>query len=286
MKLRNFVYIWLLIVAAMSYDYLILNKVIKGQALLPTFLCKVLRECAPLSPIPGRPLSFWLGWIGFCVMALTNLYVLRKRMHSLQRYGNLQNWLNWHIFFGLLGPTFIVFHANFKVGGLVSIAFWSMVVSFASGVVGRYIYMQLLQGKGSLKQKIEMLEKAFDQYQQGSGNRIQPQAMLAAKAYAFAMAGGIPGPELKNTGIVGFLMRSTLGGMRMAFSLPPTPWVESRAFKVKLKEWAILRRRLISMHYYQILFGYWRTFHTPFAVWMYIVAVIHIVSSLIFMVPN
>ncbi len=70
----------------------------------------------------------------------------------------------------------------------------------------------------------------------------------------------------------------------MSFALPPTPWPESRAFRLKLKEWATLRRRLNSMHYYQILFGYWRSFHTPFAIWMYIVAIIHIASSLVFKV--
>jgi hypothetical protein len=70
----------------------------------------------------------------------------------------------------------------------------------------------------------------------------------------------------------------------MLTTLPPTPWQEGRPFRVKLREWALLRRRLLSMHFYQILFGYWRTFHSPFAVWMYIVAVIHIISSLIFKV--
>lgn len=284
MSLRFFVFIWFLITLIMSYEYMVLHKVIRGPEFTQMVLCQKFQLCNYSSPAPGKPLSYALGWLGFAVMSLTNLYVLRKRMLSLQKFGHLQTWLNWHIFFGMLGPTFILFHCDFKVRGLVSISFWSMVVSFSSGVIGRYFYMQLLQGKGLLRKQIEHLEKGFDQYMKVSGQRIPPQAMLAAKAQAFAMVGGGPGGTLRGSSLVGFLYYSTLGSIRSSFQLPPTPWPEGRLFKEKLKEWAVLRKRLISMHYFQILFGYWRTFHTPFAIWMYIVAVIHIVSSLIFKV--
>jgi hypothetical protein len=284
MKLRPLVYLWLLITAFMFYEYAVLHKLYSGPSYISIGSCKFLGHCKPLSPAAGKPLSYALGWIGFCVMALTNLYILRKRLHRMQSWGSLQGWLNWHIFFGMVGPTFVLFHSNFKVGGLVSISFWSMVVSFLSGIVGRYFYMQLLQAKPVLKKKIDALEKNFDQYQQGSGNRIPAQSMMLAKARAFAMAGGVQGPELQRLGLMGFLVRSISGEVRMMTSLPSTPWQENRLFKVKLREWALLRRRLLSMHFYQILFGYWRTFHSPFAIWMYIVAIIHIISSLIFKV--
>ncbi len=284
MKLRHLVYFWLLITAFMFYEYAILHKFVKGPSYLSLGACKILDHCKFLSPQPGKPLSYALGWIGFCVMALGNLYIIRKRVLSLQSWGSLQGWLDWHIFFSMLGPTFILFHSDFKVGGLVSISFWSMVMSFSSGIVGRYFYMQLLQAKPVLKGQIDRLEKAFDQYAQLSGNRIPMQAMMMAKANAFAMAGGVQGPELQRLGLVGFLFKSISGELRMATSLPPTPWQESKPFRIKLREWALLRRRLLSMHFYQILFGYWRSFHSPFAVWMYVVAIIHIISSLIFKV--
>jgi len=268
----------------MFYEYAILHKFVKGPSYISLGACKFLDHCKFLSPQPGKPLSYALGWIGFCVMALGNLYIIRKRVHSLQSWGSLQGWLNWHIFFSMLGPTFILFHSNFKVSGLVSISFWSMVMSFSSGIVGRYFYMQLLQAKPVLKLRIDHLEKAFDQYVQLSGNRIPMQALMMAKANAFVMAGGVQGPELQRLGLLGFLFKSMSGELRMATSLPPTPWRESKQFRIKLREWAILRRRLLSMHFYQILFGYWRTFHSPFAIWMYVVAIIHIVSSLIFKV--
>ncbi|MCX6127535.1 MAG: hypothetical protein NTX25_00555 [Proteobacteria bacterium] len=284
MKLRYLVYLWSLVTIFMLYEYLILHKVLSGQSVISLVSCRYLHYCKPLTPLPGRPLSYALGWLGFGVMALTNAYILRKRLVFIQSWGKLQSWLDWHIFFGMLGPTFILFHCDFKVRGLVSISFWSMVISFLSGIVGRYFYMQLLQAKPMLKSQIDTLEKGFDKYIQHSGNRISQDAMLMAKAHAFAMAGGVQGNQLKELGMAGFIVKSLLGEIRMATSLPPTPWRESRPFRIQLKQWAILRRRLLSMHFYQILFGYWRTFHSPFAIWMYVVAVIHIASSLIFRV--
>lgn len=285
MKLRQLVFVWLIVLGWMSYEYLVLHRVLPTPSVMQLIACDGLKLCKRINPAPGRTLSYTLGWLGFCIMALTNLYVLRKRMLKLQKVGNLQVWLDWHIFCGMLGPTFILFHSDFKVGGLVSISFWSMVVSFLSGIIGRYFYMQLLQGKIQLKKTIESYEGVFDRYVKSSGRRITEQHMLAAKAHAFAMAGGVQGDQLKQMGVLSFLYHSLVGELRMSVALPPVPWRESRQFRKQLANWAVMRRRLVSLHYYHLLFGYWRAFHTPFAIWMYVVAVIHIVSSLIFRVP-
>lgn len=286
MKLRHFTILWLLILTFMSYEYMVLNKVLRTPSVFTLLLCGTSEVCKAASPLPGRKISYALGWLGFSIMSLTNLYIIRKKAASLQKLGNLQNWLNWHIFFGLLGPTLILFHCNFRVGGLVSISFWSMVVSFLSGVVGRYFYIQLLHNKIVLKNEIDALETRFEAFEKLTKGRLHPKAIAYAKSDAFAMAGGMSGDLLKTTGVWTFLAHSTIGSIRMAFSLPRFPMKGggSVILRKQLRTWALYRRRLISMHYYQILFGYWRTFHTPFAIWMYVVAIIHIISSLIFKV--
>jgi len=98
--------------------------------------------------------------------------------------------------------------------------------------------------------------------------------------------GGAGTKQLQQTTLSLFLYRSIRGDINLMFSLPPTPWPGNRSIRKRLREWARLRRRLIFINYYKVMFGYWRTFHTPFAVFMYIVAVIHIISSLIFKVHS
>ena len=48
-----------------------------------------------------------------------------------------------HIFLCTLGPILVLFHTSYKFGGLVVISFWSMVAVFLSGIIGRFIYIQI-----------------------------------------------------------------------------------------------------------------------------------------------
>ena len=54
------------------------------------------------------------------------------------RLGSIRAWLEVHIFCGLVGPVLVTFHTSFKFNGLISVAYWSMVVVAVSGVIGRY----------------------------------------------------------------------------------------------------------------------------------------------------
>jgi hypothetical protein len=100
---------------------------------------------------------------------------------------------------------------------------------------------------------------------------------------AFYLAGGLNSSQLSSISVFGFVSRSLFYEAKMLFVLPPLHFSGPRVLRYKLKKWALLRRRLIAMHYYKIIFGYWHAFHFPFAMFMYIVAVIHIISSLIFL---
>lgn len=37
----------------------------------------------------------------------------------------------------------ILFHTAFKFGGIVSVSFWSMIAVVVSGIIGRFIYIQI-----------------------------------------------------------------------------------------------------------------------------------------------
>ena len=85
-------------------------------------------------------------------------YSTRKRWGRLRAWGKLRHWLSFHIWLCTLGPFLILLHTSFKVGGLVSIAFWAMVLVVASGLVGRYVYVRIpktLNGRFRSMQEIE-----------------------------------------------------------------------------------------------------------------------------------
>ena len=77
-------------------------------------------------------------------------YMARKRFRSLSRIGVLKYWLEFHIFLCTLGPILVLYHTTFKFGGIVAISFWSMVAVVISGIIGRFIYLQIprtIQGR-------------------------------------------------------------------------------------------------------------------------------------------
>ena len=61
----------------------------------------------------------------------------------MQRWGDIRYWLNYHIWMGVTGPLLIIFHTSFKIGGVIAVAFWSMVAVAVSGALGRYLYIQI-----------------------------------------------------------------------------------------------------------------------------------------------
>ena len=80
-------------------------------------------------------------------MLLLILYPLRKRFRILHGLGRVASWFRIHMVLGILGPTMIILHSNFKIGSLNSrLALFTMLVVVASGIVGRYLYSQVHKG--------------------------------------------------------------------------------------------------------------------------------------------
>ena len=65
---------------------------------------------------PSGDVGQGLGFIGALLMILcVVLYILRKKIEKLECLGPLSLWLEIHIFLGILGPIFIIFHSALKV---------------------------------------------------------------------------------------------------------------------------------------------------------------------------
>ncbi len=277
LKLKHYVMVWLGLTAWLSFEYLSLHKVIAKQGFF---------ALAKANPEPGRPMSFALGWLGFSIICLTNLYILRKRLPALRDKGSIKRWMDFHIFCGLVGPTLIVFHCNFRVNGLVSISFWSMMISFASGVVGRYFYTQLLMQRGELKARLAQLNEGFVMLAQMTKPTLTPEILRKAKDDALIYAGGTAAVASGQAALFTVFFHSVLGDVKLMIGRPPVPRGAPRAIGRPLKDYARAKRRLMTGSYYRRFMGYWHTFHLPFAIFMYVVSVIHIASALIFRVNH
>jgi hypothetical protein len=93
---------------------------------------------------PSGALGHGYGIFGTLFIIIgVSIYMARKRYRFLSRLGLLKHWLEFHIFLCTLGPILVLFHTANKFGGLVAVSFWSMVAVFLSGIIGRFIYLQI-----------------------------------------------------------------------------------------------------------------------------------------------
>jgi len=281
--LAIYVALWLVIVMILSRDFFILNGYSSGHLFLHKLQQRhwLLSTGEKMTPYPGGPLSYRLGWWGFGIMCLTNLYVLRKRIAGMRNSGSISAWLDFHIFCGLLGPTLVVFHSNFHVSGLVAISFWSMIVAFFSGVIGRYFYTQLLEQRLHLQTAVAFYEDGFDRLLKNAGSRLPVNDLRRLKDEAFRLAGGSAAMVEGRATVFEVLIASILGDLRLLFAPPPAP-AGIPKLRRPLKNYAQVRRRLAAAGYFRRLMGYWHAFHVPFSILMYGVSVFHIVAALIF----
>ena len=90
-------------------------------------------------------------------MLLLLLYSPRKRFRFAAGWGSLNAWLSAHIIPGFAGPVLVLFHTVFKFSGIAAIAFWSMTLVVASGVVGKFIFALIPRSLSGMElNRIEM----------------------------------------------------------------------------------------------------------------------------------
>jgi len=110
-------------------------------------------------PPAGELFGHVMGIVGFLFMLMTEtLYSLRKRSRTV-KWGKLSNWLQFHIFTGLVGPYMVLLHSSWKFNGIAGITTLFTIIIVVSGFIGRYIFTRIprtldgLEIEGGLSQE-------------------------------------------------------------------------------------------------------------------------------------
>ena len=227
---------------------------------------------------PGGSLGLRFGVAGLVLMTVMHAYSIRKRLAPLRRLGRLRAWLDLHILCGVIGPLFIVLHSSFKVGGLIAISFWSMVAVAVSGIFGRYLYLQIPRTRAgeeiTLADAQRRLAELHGRLRQEAGADDAFLARLDAAAGAPTGAGLLT--------VLGSILAWDLDPRRrtrvraLARSLPDVPPHLAREVGDAVAEAAVLRRRVQLWDVLHRLFHHWHVVHTPFAIVMYLFALVHV----------
>ena len=234
----------------------------------------------------GRPVSYFLGIAGFGLILVTNFYIVRKRFSIFNKWGKLFNWLNFHIFCGMMGPILILFHTDMKFGGVVALSFWSMAIVAISGVLGRYFYMQVLSQKSELVKYLEKIEsRMMGLIKKSYAEEDVDKAMAKQKAYIRKFTGiHSTGMDLSLFKIVLIFLKSFIVDIKLLFTHPQSLSKVSKKMEIYLYHYVKTEKSITFYGPFQKLLSHWHSFHIPFAIIMYVVAAIHIAVATFFSV--
>jgi len=177
-------------------------------------------------------------------------YMARKHLRIFWGWGLLKHWLEFHIFLCTLGTLLVVFHTTFKFGGIVSVGFWSLIIVWLSGLIGRFIYIQIpqtLEGQmlslQDINEKIENLEADLKEVYDLDFSEIRALSSLKLRRY-------LKMRNLKN--------------------------IDFKLIRQHSKEEKKLLKRMKRLEQMKLIFKKWHYAHLPFALIMLLIMVIHV----------
>ena len=212
--------------------------------------------------------------------------MIRKRYRRFFNIGYLKHWLEFHIFLCSVGPVLVLYHTAFKFGGIVSISFWSMVLVVLSGVVGRFIYLQIprsIQGQelsinelNSMKEELALrIRNVLSEDSSTLSEFEKISSTDRYKKFGLTTALGFYIQDYFKTKhlLRLFKKRMTLLGLNKS---------EKDELVNAAKSEILMARRIAFLRTSQKLFHWWHLFHLPFAISMFVIMVVHVIVTIVF----
>jgi hypothetical protein len=230
---------------------------------------------------PAGDFGHGVGIVGSAMMLFMLLYSLRKRTRFFGNAGKLNHWLDIHIYFGIIGPLLVVLHSSFKVQGLIAVSFWSMVAVALSGVLGRYLYLQIprnVDGESlsmseiqtasdQLVNELKNTHKITDDIIEYTDNRLR--LSMSHESGLIRSIISIFFDDIKRP----FKIRKLKRDVTKRYKLPGD--VFAKLIDISRRK-SLLERKVLLLNQLQQLFHYWHIFHKPFAIIMYLIMMVHI----------
>jgi hypothetical protein len=178
----------------------------------------------------------------------------------------------------------VLFHTSFKFGGIVAISFWSMVAVFLSGIIGRFIYIQIprtIEGRELSLSEVRGMKGDIGETLRNSIQLDDISQIIIADSVKVR-------PELYHSNFIVRTFRKynddkkSLKNVKAV--LEKNNLSKSQRFEVLnlVGNEISLNRRIERLQLMQNLFKYWHVAHLPFALVMLVIMVIHVAVTIVF----
>jgi hypothetical protein len=236
---------------------------------------------------PSGLIGHGVGILGSLMMIVgVAVYMIRKRIRIFLKIGYLKNWLEFHIFLCSVGPVLVLYHTAFKFGGIVAVSFWSMVAVVLSGVVGRFLYVQIphtIQGQEiSLKELNEMNENLTSHLK----DDLKLNEKLISKLNEFSKSDKYKRIKFSTSFLFlikdYFSIRTLLRELKIELKKLGLNRNQYSEIIKTSKSKLVISKRIGMLRTMQKFFKYWHIVHLPFAITMFVIMFIHVGVTIAF----
>jgi hypothetical protein len=229
----------------------------------------------PNLPAPSDKVGHGIGVLGFIlILATESLYSIRKRTKHV-RWGQMQTWLQIHIFTGIVGPFMILLHSAFEFHGLAGIVALLMGILVIDGFIGRQIYTAVPRTPEGIVAAVETLEQTRLDVEEDLQNMLPEETPAIFQDME---------PIIEGAGIVFgriFLRRRANAAWRKRLR------EADAATREQMSQVDGLRKRrnnlVIQIHSIEVatrLLSMWRRIHISIGISFFIAAFVHIGGAL------
>jgi hypothetical protein len=222
---------------------------------------------------PSGPWGQSFGLVGMALMLVPFAYMLRKKLR--RGPGSLKTWLDIHLFCGIVGPVLVTFHTSFKFNGIVSAAYWSMVVVMLSGFIGRYLYIRIPR---SLR-GIELSRTELDSQASALHDELVSRpgaAPLVGRISALESAAVPPRPSWSGLLFGEIGVRRRIRAFAQEVRQCRLPAEQERELVRLAGERVLLMRQLAYLQRTKQAFNLWHVFHLPLVYLLLVIVAGHV----------
>ncbi len=233
--------------------------------------------------------GYYLGIAGGISMLVLLLYPIRKKVSALRNFGPIRYWFKAHMALGIIGPTLILYHANYSLGSINSnVALLCMIVVSLSGLVGRFIYTRIHYGlygekmtladlKADLEKSRLDINKQFLSFPDIQEQLNQLEAMVARRRNFLAQIIVIPVIAIR----IYFRRKKIKRTLKQDLKNNKTRLNDINMDLLKASLQTIYNyietiRRLGQLMTYERLFSLWHILHLPLFIMLVITGIIHV----------
>jgi hypothetical protein len=244
---------------------------------------------------PENGVGYWLGITGGVMMLTLMLYPLRKRLRFLRFLGKVPSWFRWHMILGIVGPSLILIHSNWKLASLnATVATMAMLIVAGSGIIGRYFYSKVHMGlygrktevrqiladatllKEALGGNLPQMTRVLDELRSFETRVLAPRHGFLSQTAAFLTLG------FRRASLRGRLLHLTKAAIAEEGKRRGWSWSERRRRQKRVRQHlglyfaAVTKAARFSV--YDRLLALWHVLHLPLFFLLVAAAIIHVIA--------